>query len=72
MRPADRVFETPDLIFNNLTFDGDRDVQTEEKFEFIINDWLAVDKGDGEVRFAKLESLIQSVPGIVTFIDVCR
>ena len=28
-----------------------RDVQTEEKFEFIINNWLAVDKGDGEVKF---------------------
>ena len=23
--------------------------QTDEKFEFIVNDWLAVDKGDGQV-----------------------
>ena len=24
-------------------------LQTDEKFEFIVNDWLAVDKGDGQV-----------------------
>ena len=31
-----------------------RDVQTDEKFEFIINNWLAVDKGDGEVKHPRL------------------
>ena len=30
-----------------------RDVQTDEKFEFIINNWLAVDKGDGEVKHSR-------------------
>lgn len=33
-----------------------RDIQTNEKFEFICNRWLAVEKDDGRVRNEKLMS----------------
>jgi len=40
-----------------LNFVVVRDVQTKQRYHFVVNEWLAVEEGDGQVAYAALQCM---------------